>query len=317
MMVLNKIVIFIVFMATSIFAKDIQLHIEDEEHKLDAKVFKHYDKDKNSVLSLEEYSLFAKDKKQKMFKNVASEVMTVCDKNNDNFIALDELVPESKWDLSRGNHKQCFLREDEFKSMDKNKDNLLSSQEYLSFFESADSKYKGMFSSHKEEIQKEELDGFKETLTLCDKNKDGQLTLVEFTSNQCHMSSDMFLNYSTSYQKSFEIAKVTKLPSRPSVGRGEDKLDINAMDGLPKEAQIGILFSMCDTNKDMRLIVEEAQNCKLNMEIFDTFDYDKSASIDKNDIAMISKIEEFNRVDLNQNKKIDLEEFSKSQRRGF
>ncbi|RUM70244.1 MAG: hypothetical protein DSZ08_05110 [Sulfurovum sp.] len=247
-----------------------------------------------------------------MFKNVASEVMTVCDKNNDNFIALDELVPESKWDLSQRSYKQCFLREDEFKSMDKNKDNLLSIQEYLSFFESADSKYKGMLSSHKEE-----LDSFKDTLTLCDKNKDGQLTLVEFTSNQCHMSSDMFLNYSASYQKSFEIAKVTKLPPRLSIGRDEDKLDINAMDGLPKEAQVGILFSMCDTNKDMRLIVEEAQNCKLNMEIFDTFDYDKSTSIDKNDIAMISREEEFNRVDLNQNKKIDLEEFSKSQRRGF
>ena len=312
MIILNKIVIFIVFMAISIFAKDMQLHIEDEEYKFNEKIFKHYDKDKNSVLSFEEYSLFTKDKENKMFKNVASEVMTVCDKNTDNFIALDELVPESKWDLSQRSYKQCFLREDEFKSMDKNKDNLLSIQEYLSFFESADSKYKGMLSSHKEE-----LDSFKDTLTLCDKNKDGQLTLVEFTSNQCHMSSDMFLNYSASYQKSFEIAKVTKLPPRLSIGRDEDKLDINAMDGLPKEAQVGILFSMCDTNKDMRLIVEEAQNCKLNMEIFDTFDYDKSTSIDKNDIAMISREEEFNRVDLNQNKKIDLEEFSKSQRRGF
>jgi len=181
MMVLNKIVIFIVFMVTSIFAKDIQLQIEDEEYKLDEKVFKHYDKDKNSVLSLEEYSLFTKDKKQKMFKHVANKVMRECDKNNDNFIALDELVPESKWDFSRGNHNQCLLREEEFKSMDKNKDNLLSYEEYLSFFEIEDSKYKRMLPSHKEELA-----GFKETLILCDKNKDGQLTLVEFTSNQCH-----------------------------------------------------------------------------------------------------------------------------------
>jgi len=56
---------------------------------------------------------------------------------------------------------------------------------------------------------------------------------------------------------------------------------------------------------------DEAKACELPIETFDKIDYDKSNSIEKNDLEMIQKRREFEMVDMNRNDKIEPKEFMK------
>jgi len=154
----------------------------------------------------------------------------------------------------------------------------------------------------KENKEEETNHKFKE----CDSNNDQKLTLVESTSKWCHITSDEFSRFDTdnnNYLVKNELSKMYDENTKPS------KISFKIMKNMPSEVQIRIAFGQCDEDKNAKMSRDEAKACELPMETFDKFDYDKSNTIEQNDLEMMQKRREFEMVDMNSNDKIEPKEF--------
>ena len=315
MLQLSKITLLILCLSSVILAQELEFDLVKEKNKFNKNIFIQYDKDKNKVLSFEEFNFFSKEIKKKMLNEIANEVMRMCDKNTNSVITVDELLTASELDILVNEEEQCLLSKNELSQMDNNKDNKVTRREYLLFVNDAIS-HKSMFPNERENIIKiseEELIIFKEHLNDCDSNKDKYISLVELTSHKCYMTSEVFLQYSANPKESFKISEVTQAPySSLSKEKNNFKQNMLKIDSLPKEIQIGFLFSMCDVNNDMKLTIQEAQDSNVSIEVFDNLDYDKNSVIEKSDVDMIYTIGKFHKADSNHNKKIELNEFDVS-----
>jgi len=117
--------------------------------------------------------------------------------------------------------------------------------------------------------KKDELTIFKEQLEHCDKNKDGEITLVEWTSDRCYRNSEIFLQYSANYDKSF---KINEIKNTPKDNKDED---------------INHHFKKCDSNNDQQLTLAEATSswCQLTSDTFNRWDTDNNNYLVKNEFS--------------------------------
>ena len=295
----NTIILSILFSASLIVAQETQFDLEKEKNTLNQNIFTHYDKDKNKVLSFEEFSLLSKELKKKELKKMTNDLWERC-ANKDNFIASDKALDEAEIIKSQ---PKCYLTKTEFQDMDKDNDHKVSREELVTYYTDAMS-YRGMISPNGIRKRNELPD----LLMACDTNKDDKLNLIEATSSKCSMNSDTFIEMDKDKNSFLEKNELKQMNQRNE----DPKIDLNNIKDLPPEMHISLIFSMCDTNQNMKFTTQEAVECKLNMSIFTKYDYDKSNTIEENDIDKVYMYGEFKRLDTNANNAIDLKELNSS-----
>ena len=337
--------------------------LEKGKHELTQELFNHYDSDKNGVLVFSEFKLFYKDAKVKAMEKRALRVIKSCDKNGNGTIELSE-VPSIE-DISKiyENGKIEYsckqIDKDFFKIIDKDKNNIVTKDEYIKFL----LKPKKWTSPKK----MSELDMFKYKLkNFCDINKDGNITLKEATSLRCFIDSDTFIKYSGGADKSFKISDVKSAPKddteelaehmlkecdkngdlkltlveatsrwckmfyedfvrldknkdnilsksefakRYDFKKSNSKPSIEDVKNYSPSQKVTFAYNACDYNADNKLSKKEAKECKLPIKIFKKYDYDKNSYIGQNDIELIKIHSLFKRTDTNNNSKIDFNEF--------
>jgi len=365
---MKPIIINILLLSTLCVAgTEFDLELEKEKSKLSNKVFNHYDTDKSKTLSFKEFSIFSKEMRKKEQEKQVVMTIKSCDKNGNGKIELSEVPTRKEMREMFKNRKNmatmCHMNTIRFKQIDKDNDKSISKEDILLSYQ----RPPAMWGAIPMKIEKEDkLKIFKEQLEHCDKNEDGEITLIEWTSDMCYRNSETFLQYSSNYEKSFKINDVKNTPKHDKdkeinhkfkecdsnndqqltlveatsqwcqlTSDAFNRLDTNNnnylvkselskiydentnppkisfknMKDMPPEVQILIAFRQCDEDKNTKMSRDEAKACELSMETFDKFDYDKSNSIEKNDLEMIQKRREFEMVDMNSNNKIELKEF--------
>lgn len=300
----SSIILFILFSTNLILAQAPQFDLDKEQNRLNQNIFTHYDKDKNNALSIEEFTLLSKELKKKQFNKMTNDLWQRCaDKNN--FITEDKLLDEGGIIKSQ---PKCYLTKMEFQEIDTNHDHKATKEELMNYYTDAMS-YKGMMHQDK----RKEPNTLPDLLTRCDANKDNKLTLIEATSNKCRLSSDTFIAMDidkNSFLEKDELAQMNRQKDEP-------KINLNDIKNLPPLMHISVIFSICDINQDIKLTTEEAVACKLNMNIFTKYDYDKSNTIEENDIDKVNIYAQFKRLDTNSNNAIDKKELNSDYFIGF
>ena len=147
-------------------------------------------------------------------------------------------------------------------------------------------------------------------LDRCDKDRDQKLDLVEATSNICHLSSNEFTKIDQDKNALLDKSELTKKSKEMEEPPVPTLLNEKMLKHMPPQVQVRMAFSMCDKNEDGNFTLSEAEACKLSIETFKRFDADKSNSIEMNDIKKMEELEEFKRVDMNDDKSIDPKEFA-------
>ena len=344
-----------------------EFNLEKEKSKLSNKVFNHYDIDKSKTLSFEEFSTFSKEMREKELEKRVAMTIKFCDKNGNGKIESSEVpTPKEMREMfvKRKNiATMCHMDSIRFKIIDKDNSKSISREEILLSFKTP--------MAMREMINRvpkiDKLQIFKDRLKRCDKNEDGNISLIEATSRGCYITSDTFLQYSPNYKTSFKIDKVAHAPKHNkkeeieydfkkcdsnsdnnltlveatskwchltsddfieldrdknnyldkrefSQMYAEDvkppKMPFKIMKDMPPEAKIHIAFAQCDEDENRKMSRDEAKKCEISMEIFNRFDYDKSNTIEQNDLETMQRHREFERVDMNSDKKIDQKEFA-------
>ncbi len=357
-------------LATLCMAKDaFYAELERGKSKLTQKVFNHYDRDKNTILSFKEFSILYKEAKEKAMEKRAKIVIKSCDKNGNGKIdlkeapSIEEMQKIYKKSKMQARVKMCRMNKEEFKYIDKDNNKVITKGELIDSYKRPRWSY---MQKNRQKIDKLKI--FKTHLKEdCDKNKDGKITLKEATSMRCYMDSDTFIKYSGGADKSFKISDVKDTPKDDTEERikhlikmcdknGDLKLNlveatskwcqmsydrfeelnknrdnylskselmglykeykesniatIEHMKDAPAEVQISFALGACDADNSEDLSRQEAKKCKLSMKIFNKFDYDKNAKIDKSDMDLMAQHRTFKMTDTNSDGKIDFKEFS-------
>jgi Ca2+-binding EF-hand superfamily protein len=267
-------------LATSSFATAEKFDLQEEQKKLSDKVFNYYDQDKNKALSFDEFSSFSKDMRRKEIEKRVAKTIKSCDKNGNGKIERTEIPTEEalmklfEKDSFQIRRDICHFREMEFKEIDQNEDNISSTEEMITFYQISRYTQLKIARPNKEQMEKSALKNFKYHLKRCDKNSDNNITLIEITSEQCFMTSNTFLQYSSDPKGSFEVEKVTKAP----------KYDM--------EDNFTGMIDRCDENGDKKLdLVEATSNkCHLSSNEFTKIDQDKSGFIVGSELLKKRKI---------------------------
>lgn len=255
---------------------------------MDSIRFKMIDKDKNENISKEEI-LLSYQRPLRMWENPSmkmpkrdklkefKERLKGCDKNEDENITLIEFTAD-----------RCYM----------------DSETFLQYSSNYEKSFKIDEITEAPKHDKDEVTNHQ--FKVCDSNKDQQLTLVEATSKWCHISSDTFNRLdidNNKYLAKSELSKMYDIHIKPP------RMPFKIMKEMPLEAQIHIAFGQCDEDKNRKMSRKEAKACELPMETFDKFDYDKSDTIEQNDLEMMHQRAEFEIVDINNNNKIEPKEF--------
>jgi len=365
---MKPIIINILLLSTLCIAEtEFDLELQKDKSKLSNKVFNHYDTDKSKTLSFKEFSIFSKEMRQKEQEKRAVITIKSCDKNGNGKIEFSEVPTRKEMREMFKNRKNmatmCHMDSMRFKFIDKDNDKSISKEEILLSVQ----RPMAMWGAIPMEMQKkDELKFFKERLERCDKNEDGEITLIEWTADMCYRNSETFLQYSSNYEKSFKIKEVKNTPKdnkdeeinhkfkecdsnndqqltlveatskwcqltsdafsrldtdnnnylvKNELSKMYDentkppRMPFKIIKDMPPEVQISIAFGQCDEDKNAKMSRDEAKACELPMETFDKFDYDKSNTIEQNDLETMQKRREFEMVDMNSNNKIEPKEF--------
>jgi len=366
---MKPIIINILLLSTLCIAEtEFDLELQKDKSKLSNKVFNHYDTDKSRTLSFKEFSIFSKEMRQKEQEKRAVMTIKSCDKNGNEKIELSEVPTEKEMRKMFENRKNmatmCRMDSMRFKFIDKDNNENITKEEILLSYQRPMARWGATMAM--EIPKRDDLKFFKEGLERCDKNEDGEITLIEWTSDMCYRNSETFLQYSSNYEKSFKINEVKNTPKhdkdeetnhqfkkcdsnndqkltlvestskwchitsdefsrfdtdnnnylvKNELSKMYDentkpsKISFKIMKNMPSEVQISIAFGRCDEDKNAKMSRDEAKACELPMETFEKFDYDKSNTIEKNDLEMMQKRREFEIVDMNSNDKIEPKEF--------
>ena len=247
--------------------------LELEKSKLSNKVFNHYDSDKSKTLSLEEFSLFSKEMKQKELEKRAAKTLKFCDKDKSGKIELREVPTREEMREMFEKHENtatmCPMDVRMFRFIDTDKNEYISKEEILLSYQKPEFGVGRMIAPRRDELK-----DFKEQLKTCDKNKDGKITLIEVTAEMCYMDSGIFLQYSPNPQKSFKIDAVTHTPKNDQ-----------------KERIDHIFEKECDSNHDQQLTLVEATSkwCNITSNDFLRLDIDKNSLLSKIEFMKIYK----------------------------
>ena len=264
-----KSIIINIALLSSLTMAESAFNLEQEKVKLSNKVFNHYDLNHNTTLSFEEFATFSKEMQQKEEARRVAMTIKSCDKDKNGKIELSEVPTEKEmremFKKPRNMAKMCRMDKIRFKYIDKNKDEEITTEEILLSYKN---KFQRWDVPPREIPKRDELKEFKEQLTECDKNKDGALTLVEATADMCYITSEIFLQYSSSPEKSFNISEVTDAP----------KVD--------KDAELEYRLKQCDSNNDQQLTLVEATSmwCHISSDIFIDLDKDSNKYLVKSEL---------------------------------
>jgi Ca2+-binding EF-hand superfamily protein len=266
---MKPIIINILLLSTLCIAEtQFDLELEKDKSKLSNKVFNHYDIDKSKTLSFKEFSIFSKEMKEKEQEKRVVMTIKSCDKDGNGKIELSE-VPTQKemremFKKRKNMATMCHMDSMRFKRIDKDNNENITKEEILLSYQRAF----GEWGNPPMEMPKrDELKDFKEGLERCDKNEDGEITLIEATSDICYMTSETFLQYSSNYEKSFKIDEVTEAP----------KYD--------KDEEIDHKFKECDSNKDDQLTLVESTSkwCHISSDTFIRLNTDNNEYLAKSE----------------------------------
>ena len=144
----------------------------------------------------------------------------------------------------------------------------------------------------------------------CDSNSDKKLNLIEATSMFCNMPSDEFIKIDTDKNDYISKSELQKMYEEEL--SETNKVSSKVIKEMPPMVQISFAINQCDENRDRKLSKDEADTCELPIKTFEKFDHDKSNSIEENDITFMQNLEEFNLIDVNNNKKLEQKEFEES-----
>jgi len=310
------------------FSKEMK---EKEQLKRAENLIKKCDKDGNGIIELTETTIekdFRNFSRKNLKKDCPLPQMFIkrMDRDKDEKITRKEILASMSQPIGmmqppfpRDRVKKPTDRVKEFKKRiqecDKNKDKEISLVELTSagcfmtsdtFLEySSDPKKSFKIADIKKAPKEDSFNEVDQMINICDKDKNKKITLVEFTSNKCRMSSDEFLKSDKNRDESLSIEEFKALINPP---REQQKFTIEK--NMPEEVQINIAYGMCDSNRDHVLTKEEAKTCQLSLNIFNKFDSDKSGTIEQNDLENMRLLREFELVDNNENKELDIEEFA-------
>ena len=254
-------------------AAEAAFSLEKETLALSNKVFNHYDSDKSQTLSFEEFSLFSKEMKQKELEKRAAKTLKFCDKDKNGKIELREVPTQEEMRTMFEKHENtatmCPMDERMFHFIDADKNDYLSKEEILLSYQKPNFGVGKLIAP-----QRDELKEFKERLKTCDINKDGKITLIEATAEECYMDSGNFLQYSSSPEKSFKISTVNHVPKNDQ-----------------KERIDHIFEKECDSNHDQQLTLVEATSkwCNITSNDFLRLDVDKNSLLSKIEFMEIYK----------------------------
>ena len=143
-------------------------------------------------------------------------------------------------------------------------------------------------------------------LRECDDNGDLKLNLIEAASSRCMLSYEKFTKLDkdkNGFLNKSELMAFFKKESKKEMPNIEFAKD------MPDEAKISLAYRACDESQDGILSKEEAQKCKLSMDVFNKFDYNKNGKIEQSDLNLIRIRRGFKYTDTNSNGKIELKEF--------
>ena len=363
-----KVTIINTLLFSTLAMAEVEFNLEKEKSELSNKVFNHYDLNKDKTLSFDEFIAFSHEMKEKEENKRIEETMKSCDKNHNDKIESTEVPTEEEMEEAfkkgfQNVEKMCHIEKMEFNNINKNQDDFITKEEIKASYNRG---YSAMWDNRVEEMPKvDEVKDFKKQLERCDKNKDREITLIEATSDICYMTSEEFLEYSSSPEKSFSIDEIThppksqvnvearfkrcdtnndsqlnlleatsmfcNMPSDEFIKLDSDKnnfltkteiqklydeeqnehhiVPVKIFKEMPPMIQISIALNQCDENKDRKLTRDEAESCELPMKTFEQYDYDKSNTIESNDMKMVQEVEEFKMADMNSNKKLEPKEF--------
>jgi Ca2+-binding EF-hand superfamily protein len=244
--------------------------LEKEKTKLSNKIFNHYDIDKNSSLSFDEFILFSKDIKKKEEEKRAEKMIKSCDKDGNGTIEFTELLTQKELrglfkSGGRKMHNFCTYPKSMFQQMDTNENESITKLEILVSYQQ---RMRGFGVPPVSVRKRDELKDFKERLTSCDKNEDGNLTLIEATAKGCYLTSDVFLEYSSNPKKSFKIADIKKSPTNGKSNRAN------------------LMFKKCDKNQDNKVSLVEATSmfCHITSDMFIEMDENNDSFLLKEDL---------------------------------
>jgi len=310
------------------FSKEMK---EKEQLKRANSLIKKCDQDGNGIIELTETTI-EKDFRNFSRKNLQNSCplpqmfIKRMDKNNDKTITREEIIAsmsqpiemiQPPFPMERVKKPTEHLKrfKERLEGCDKNKDKEISLIELTSvgcfmtsdtFLEySPDPKKSFKIAEIKKAPKDETMNELEQMLELCDQDKNKEITLLEVTSKKCRMSSDDFLRSDRDKNELLSIEEF-KMMLNPTPKQQKFTVEKN----MPVEAQINIAYGMCDSNRDHKLSKEEAKSCELSLDIFNKFDGDKSGTIERNDLENMRLMREFELVDNNENKELDLEEFA-------
>lgn len=310
-----------------LFLRDVRK--KEQEKRLNL-TLKRCDKNKDGKIGSDEVpteeeldDMFRERKRMDKVCVMNKRIFEAVDRNKDNFVTRDEIllsfekprVVSRAMRVSKRDELKDFKRF--LKRCDKNKDGaitlieatdqmcFMSSDIFLQYSKDPKKSFKIAKITHTPKYNdKDEVDHM---FLDCDKDRDKHLNLIEATSKWCHLTSNDFLRLDKDKDKLLNKEELSKMFAPRA---NPKKFIFKNLKNMPDDIKMNIAFHQCDSNKDGIFTQNEAKKCEFPMNIFKKFDYDKSKTIEQSDVDLIRKHREFERVDMNSDKKIDKDEFA-------
>jgi len=276
--------IFKILLISTLFlsAGDKSIDIAKEQEKIVKKVFNLYDSDSSGKLDFKEFAKFINTSDKRSILNKAEDIVSSCDKNKNGTIEISEKVKEEELEKLYSANVQrdikiikCAYLNDYFEKIDLNSDSKLTKEELVSFL--LKMRYRLVKKDaiiEKKVAKMREIrikKSFIKRLKTCDSNKDGNITLIELTSDKCRLNSEIFLKQTKDVNGSFSLQNV--------------KLD----DIFRKSEPLKEIMQFCDINRDNKLTLAEVTSRKcffyyMNSEEFLKIDINKDGYLTNKEI---------------------------------
>ena len=237
----------IFLLATSLFAESV-MDLNKEKKVFFGKVFTLYDNNHNEKISMEEYSIYLKERQKRVAEKQAVAMLKKCDKNANNKIDKSEISSEkSMFKMLEGKSSKrveeiCPLSFMLANTMDRNKDNFITKEEILDFF----IKPKTLFPAFPKQVPLDNLKHFPMqtrvamALEQCDSDHNKKLTPKEFTA--CKFEKAIFKEFDHDKNGVIERKDLIDIQEKKIF----DTIDSNGDDSLDKNEFFENLNSSCN-----------------------------------------------------------------------
>ncbi|CAA6813324.1 MAG: Unknown protein [uncultured Sulfurovum sp.] len=279
-------------------------------------LFNSIDKDKNQKIFLNEYIDYIELENKKERESTNIQTMYHCDKNNDKQIGFYEVKETHKLihkdEISSAYIiSACPIVQQNFHIYDSDNDKIITEKELNSKFQHYS------YNPTMEEMKERETYSLKEAkakIKQCDSNADNQLNPKEASGLQCQIPEDIFHVIDGNKDKFIRFDEIKNIPTKYATLRNsyyrqnEDDKIKNLISSVTALSPMAILE--CDTNKNHKLSEKEATtlSCGFTHKDFIKSDLTKDGVFSKKDIDYYYHRESFDRLDINQDKYLDINE---------